>query len=203
LQPGERLVTRHLLTVPDTAVAPADLELTVGLYDYATGERLPVDKSDLMVNENAVKLADVSLTAVPGETPNPVSIQFENGVELVGYELSPRRLAAGDTVDLTLYWQLNEAVESDYTFFAQVVDQETTRWASMDLPVPTSQWPVGQPQPVPFTLTLSEDTPPDVYPIIIGLYTVTEAGEFDRLQRITADGRPTDDFLKLTLLRVD
>ena len=53
------------------------------------------------------------------------------------------------------------------------------------------------------TITLLEEVPPEVYPLIIGLYTLSESGEFERLQRITADGRPTDDFLNLTLVRVD
>ncbi len=206
LQPGERIVTRHLLTVPDTAVAPIDLELTVGLYDYATCpacERLPVTESRLPLQENAVMLADVPLTAVPGEIPNPITVNFEKGFTLIGYELNPRRTAAGETVDLTLYWQLNQPITADYTIFAQVVDQDTTLWANVNLPVPTSQWPVGAPQPVPLTLPLNPDTPADVYPIIIGLYTLSPTGEFQRLQRITADGRPTDDFLQLTLLRVD
>lgn len=203
LLPGERLVTRHLLAVPATAVAPADLALTVGLYDFVTDERLPVTESDLPVQQAAVTLATLPLTAVAGNTPNPLSVQFEKGFELVGYTLSPRRAAAGDTVELTLHWQLHGVLNEDYTFFAQVMDKETTRWASMDFPVPTSQWPVGRPQPVPLALTLQTDTPSEVYPVIIGLYTLSASGEFQRLQRITADGRPTDDFLELTLLRVD
>ncbi|NKQ36574.1 MAG: hypothetical protein HF973_13280 [Chloroflexi bacterium] len=198
LRPGERIVNFYRLSVPDTAVAPADLALNVGLYDYETGERLALpDGRDL------VMLDVVRLTAVPGQTPNPVSVNFEKGVELVGYELEPRRAAAGDTLDLTLYWQLNQPLPEDYTFFAQVVDEDTTRWASQDLPVPTATWETGQVIPVPMTLILSEETPPGVYPIIIGLYTRTEDGSFARLQRITDDGRPTDDFLQLTLVRVD
>ncbi len=198
LRPGERIVNFYRLRVPDTAVAPADLELNVGLYDYDTGERLTLpDGRDL------VTLEMVRLTAVPGQTPNPVSVNFEKGVELVGFELEPRRATAGETLNLTLYWRLNQPLPEDYTFFAQVVDEDTTRWASQDLPVPTSAWETGQVIPVPMTLTLDEKTPPGVYPIIIGLYTLTEDGDFARLQRITDDGRPTDDFLQLTLVRVD
>lgn len=203
LRPGAQVVTRHLLPVPQTAVAPADLELTVGLYDFASGERLPVRQSELTVKENALMLATVLLTPAAGANPNPLSIHFEKGFELVGYELAPRRTPAGETADLTLYWQLNRPVNADYTFFAQVVDEDTTLWTNVNLPVPTAQWPVGEPQPVPLTLALRADTPADVYPLIIGLYTLSEAGEFQRLQRITADGRLSDDFLELTLLRVD
>ena len=40
LSPGERLVNEYVLTVPATAMAPAEVELVVGLYDFVTGERL-------------------------------------------------------------------------------------------------------------------------------------------------------------------
>ena len=207
LDAGERVVTYHHLQVPRTAIAPAQLQLNVGLYDFATCpacERLTVTDSGLLsVVADAVTLSDIELTAVPGETPNPLSVNFEKGFELVGYELNPRQTNAGETVALTLYWRLNEAVAEDYTFFAQVVDAETTRWASQDLPVPTSQWPVDELVPVPMQFSLREDTPADVYPIILGMYIQTEEGQFERLQRITEDGRPTDDFLELTQLRVD
>lgn len=203
LQPGEQLVTRHWVVVPPTAVAPADLALTVGLYDMVTGERLPIGQSDHPVEANAVWLETVRLTAVAGELPNPISVKFEQGFELVAYDIQPRRLAAGDSFDLTLYWRMDAATMADYTFFAQLVSPDTTRWASQDLAVPTSDWAVGTVQPVPLQLTVRAETPPDVYSLIVGLYTMPAPGEFERLQRITADGRLTDDFLELTLVRVD
>jgi hypothetical protein len=50
------------------------------------------------------------------------------------------------------------------------------------------------------SFTIAPNTPPDVYPIIVGMYT-PDNGE--RLQMMTADGRLTDDFLSLTPIRVD
>lgn len=207
LEVGERVITYHHLQIPRTAIAPAELQLNVGLYDFATCpacKRLTVTDNGLLpVAADAVTLSVIELTAVSGETPNPIAVNFEKGFELVGYELNPRQTNAGETVDLTMYWRIKEAVAEDYTFFAQVVDAETTRWASQDLPVPTSQWLVGELVPVPMQLSLREDTPADVYPVIIGMYIMTGGGQFERLQRITEDGRPTDDFLELTQLRVD
>ncbi len=52
-------------------------------------------------------------------------------------------------------------------------------------------------------LTLDPSTPPDTYPLIVGLYTRTAEGGFDRLQQVTPDGRLTEDFLTVTLIRVD
>lgn len=197
LRQDETIFNYYQIRIPETAVAPADLTLTVGLYNFATGARLPVaDGGD------AVNLAILELEPLPGEFPNATAVNFEDELELVGFEVNPRRVAAGETIDVTLYWRAQRPLDTDYTFFAQVVGPDTTRYAAQDLPAPTSQWPVGEAQPVPLTLTLAADTPPETYPLIVGAYTATEETPFDRLQIITPDGRPTDDFLRLTPVRV-
>ena len=126
-------------------------------------------------------------------------------MQLLGYNVTPRRIRPGESVDLELYWEAQQALDEDYTFFAQVVDPDTTRWASADFapPVTTSTWNPEESQRLVVTLKLAEETPPAVYPLIVGAYTRDEEGGFDRLQRVTADGRLTDDFLILTPIRVD
>jgi hypothetical protein len=200
LRPGERIFNYYQLTIPETAVAPADLQLSVGLYDFNSPpfERMPLVNEP---NRDSVVLTQLSLQAAAGDLPNPTAVNFDNELELVGYKLAPRQAAAGETVDLTLYWQTKRPLTTDYTVFAQVVDETTTRWASQDLGQPTSSWAEGEIQTVQLSLTLQPETPAAVFPIIIGLYTLDE-GQFNRLQIIAADGRPTDDFLQLTLLRV-
>jgi len=83
------------------------------------------------------------------------------------------------------------------------VDKDTTRWASQDQLLPTSGWSPGQSQQALVTMQLAADTPPGVYPVIVGLYTRGEDGGFIRLQTMTAEGRLTDDFFVLTQVRVD
>jgi len=211
LAPGQRIVNRYRLAVPVTAVAPADLQVMVGLYDYAACpacERLPVTGSEqAKVEADAVQVGEVALTAVPGAYPNPTSVNFGNELELVGFTLTPRHAQPGETVELTLYWRALRPLAKDYTFFAQVVAEDTTRWAAQDLGPgsqanSTSQWLPDEVQSVSMPLILAAETPADVYPIVIGLYTLDE-GQFNRLQLVTANGRITqDDTLTLTPLRV-
>ncbi len=201
LQPGERITNYYRLKIPKTAVAPADLLVNVGLYDFYTGERLQAEGDD----ESAV-IAALALTAVPGAIPNPTTINFGDELTLVGYELKPRRTTPGATVDLTLYWRGRRPLTTGYTIFAQIVDEDTTRWAANDLAPAegTASWPVGELQTLTMPLNLAADTPPQVYPLIIGVYTRTEDGGFQRLQLVTEDDRITqDDFLTLTKIRVD
>jgi hypothetical protein len=206
LEPGERLFNYYQLRLPETAVAPADLQLTVGLYDFHTLERLPIThRPGTTGAPDAATIARLKLEPVPGDYPNPVSVSFENELELVGFEIEPRRVQPGELLELTLYWQAQRPLTANYTFFAQIVDLEsTTRWGTApDLPQPTAGWQAGDVHSLVMPLTVAADTPPDLYPLIVGLYTLTAEGSFDRLQRVTEDGRLTDDFLILTPIRVD
>jgi hypothetical protein len=204
LRPGQRLVNSYYLTIPPTAITPAELELAVGLYDFATCERA-CERLPTAQGSDAVLLETITLAAPEGDYPNPVSIHFEHGLELVGFAVAPRRANPGESVQLTTYWRANQPLAEDYTFFAQIVDEDTTRWAGQDIAParPTSSWVEGEVEILEMTLSLSADTRPELYPLIIGLYTRTADGGFDRLQLVTDDGRRTDDFLVLTQIRVD
>jgi hypothetical protein len=200
LEPGDRLVNEYVLSIPPTAVAPAALELAVGLYDLATGERLPASDSG-----DAADLATIKLESAEGDVPNPVTLRFEHGLTLSGFIVGPRRVQPGETVDLTAYWRADGPLPDDYTFFAQIVGPDTTRYAAADVapPVPTSQWVKGEPYSWPMTLTVDPAAPSGTYPLIVGLYVQTANGGFERLQQVTEDGRLTDDFAILTQIRVD
>ena len=155
---------------------------------------------------DAVTLSSLWLLPAPGEYPNATSVNFGDQLELVGFELVPRRVAPGETMNLTLYWRARQALSMDYTFFAQVVDQDTTRWASYDMPPDggTAAWKSGDVYRVDLPLQLSPETPPSVYPIHLGMYTRDSDGTFRRLQVVADDGRITqDNFLLLTRIRVD
>ena len=198
LAPGEIVVNRYLIRVPKTALSPAELELRVGLYDFESGERLLSDSG-----EDSVLLTQVTLAAPESEFPNPVAFNFEDELELIGFEIAPRRVSNGGEVELSLYWRPYEDIEVDYTFFAQIVDEDTTRWASIDLVKATSTWEKDEVRKVDLPLLLDASTPARLYPLIIGLYTRPDGVSFDRLQLITEGGRLTDDFLALANILVE
>jgi hypothetical protein len=198
LSPGQRVVDTYRLAVPQTVLQPSTLELVVGLYDYDSGDRLR-----LRDGAESLRLADLNVSATPGEIPNPLSANFGDELALVGYAVAPRLVDAGDSVELTMYWQALRPLDVDYSVFAQVLDNEdTTRWAASDILLETSAWQPGKPVPVRTALALQDNTPSDVYPLIVGAYTRTADGGFMRLQ-IVEDQRITmADFIELTKVRV-
>jgi len=121
--PGELVRDNHgVLVQPGTP--PGELTLRVGLYDDATGQRLPV-----MHNGQAAGNA-IDLTRLPLKAPSePLPIEaFDaevrcdvtlGGVRVLGYSLYPmglrhearRSLAPGETGELLVYTQGAEAIE--------------------------------------------------------------------------------------------
>lgn len=201
MDPGQRVVSHYQLRIPQAAVAPSHLELAVGLYDFQSGgDRRLRDEQ----GRDALVLQELDLVPLAGAYPNATSVNFGEVLELVGYSVAPRRLESGGELSLTLHWQALKSPAQDYTFFAQVLDDvDTTRWAANDLRQPTTAWSPAEDQTVSLPMTLGEDTPAGVYPIIIGAYTRGEDGTFHRLQ-IVREGRITmEDALTLTRIRVD
>lgn len=206
LEPGQLLRDRYVLNVPGTVYAPSQTQLVVGLYDLASqdGERLRTETGDDVVDLGPIQI----IASVDSSFPNPVQYNFGDRLALVGYRAEPRRLRPGDTLTLTLFWQALDNMQVDYTAFTHVRDLEDPSnrlfgQQDKELPGGSSTWQQRQVVEDTYQLILAPDTPPEVYEIEVGVYTQDGTGKLVRLQLITADGRPTDDFLILGKLRVD
>jgi hypothetical protein len=125
---------------------------------------------------------------------------------LVGYEASDLSPRAGDTVQLTLYWQALRPIDADYTVFAHIIDPR-----SLSIQAGSDQWPGGTPtttwQPGALVedmhaLVVNDTAPPDIYELEIGLYAAQPDGSFPRLHIVTGDGGMSDDYVYLTRVRV-
>jgi 4-amino-4-deoxy-L-arabinose transferase-like glycosyltransferase len=118
----------------------------------------------------------------------PLSVNIEDRVELVGYDL-PETAEAGSDLPLLLYWRVPQASRPDllYAFFAHLVDIRGYVWAQVDtLGYPVSSWIQGDLIIQWFDLTIPPDAPPLEYRVKIGMYDLTTG---DRLTP-TAEGVP-------------
>ncbi len=191
--------------VPSNAYAPQTLDVVIGWYHLPTGERLR-----LIDGSETITLGQVEL--LPRESdldvPNPMSVNFGNQIELVGYSVSDLSPEAGDQMTLTLYWRALQPMTTDYSVFAQIIDRATTTiyGASDAQPAvwtrPTTTWSIGEVIEDAHALTINPDTPPSIYDIYVGLYTRGEDGSFNRLRVVTADGGEAFDYTELSRVRV-
>lgn len=203
--PGEIVADRTLLALPEATYAPDQAVLEVGLYSPEDGQRLPVyDASGQMVGDNA-RFGTVTVQPNPGEVPNPLRINFDNRIALVGYDLSRRAAAPGESLQVTLYWQALAEVSEDYTVFVHLLGEGTDSiWGRRDSQPqggqsPTSGWQPGYMVRDDYEIVVDKATPPLVCIVEVGLYN---AGTGQRLAVLDADGRAYDNRALLSKVRV-
>lgn len=202
-QPGQIISDRYSVTIPATAYAPNRGDWRVGLYHQRTGERLRLmDGSD-----NSFTFGDLILVAPESpfalSLPNPINVDWADGVSLVGYEFSKRRLTPGEELTVTLYWLARQPVSQDYTTFVHILDQGFAMHGGHDgaPPVPTSTWFNHANEIIvdAHTFIINPDAPPGEVQLEIGLYPWPS---FERLRLLDAVGAEGADRLLLGPLRV-
>ncbi|MFC2036700.1 hypothetical protein ACFLYD_01850 [Chloroflexota bacterium] len=129
--------------------------------------------------------------------PDPLQherrVEFGDQLVLVGWSLhTPPDLRPGDTLTLTVVWQAQQALETDYTGFAHLIDESGQGWAGDDHQpydgvYPTSAWGAGEMVRDTFTLTVPADAPPGLYPVEVGWYPSNplKAGDPATQERLT------------------
>ena len=161
---------RHAMRISETAPAPQRLRVDIGVYNYATGERLPVG------GQAYVSIGYVTIAPRPAADgiPNPVTINFSDQVALVGFTADRRVMRPGETLDLGLWWEALAAPKTDYVVFAHLVLPPDAVWVGSDKPLqagaPAASWQPGQRIEAHYLLTLPKEAPAGVYFIEIGVY---------------------------------
>jgi 4-amino-4-deoxy-L-arabinose transferase-like glycosyltransferase len=124
-------------------------------------------------------------------------IIYGDAIMLTGYSIT-ERFDTGRTFDVTLRWQVAQALADDWTLTVQLLNEGGRLLDQADgviLGYPSSTWV----EDTRFTLTrplrLPDDTASEVVQIVAGWYRVTDQG-FDRLPA-TGAGTITNDLFRL------
>ncbi|GAB4470756.1 MAG: hypothetical protein Kow00124_07210 [Anaerolineae bacterium] len=200
--PGHIFTETYRVFVPETAYAPEETYIQIGLYNPDRG-RLPVSGVD--APDSALRLGEVAIRSDPDAAyPNQLYVNFSGHFALLGYTIEPRALAAGETSTVTLYWQaLDPPDDEDQMVFTQVLEGWNAL-AGADGPpqveVPSTRaWEPGAVYVDRRELRLPPDIAPGIYEVWVGWYG--GAGG-PRLHIIAEDGRILDDYLVLGNIRV-
>jgi hypothetical protein len=154
---------------------PGDLpqrtfHLTAQVVDRRTGQALPpsVGGTVITLDELAGQLAKTPRLIDPAKLPNPISPIPVAGpgqeIALRGYEVKNPTGHPGETLALTLYWQVLQPPPDYHLEFFLVNDRGETvyRWPAVE-PVngewPTQHWPAGYWVQDRLDLLLGADTP--------------------------------------------
>jgi mannosyltransferase len=128
--------------------------------------------------------ADLSLFVMApplaGDTiQHPLHADLGGQVRLEGYTLSADRVAPGETLLLTLYWQALAPMAERYTVFTHLLDAGQRIRAQMDSEpqggsLPTDRWAVGQGVRDNYALTVPADAAPGPYVLETGMYRLED-----------------------------
>ena len=205
-QVGDAIADTYTLALPETTYAPGLAQLEVGLFDFATGDRLLVHVPEGEPPDDNVRFHEIEVLP-RSETglPNPVHFNFGGQIALAGYEMDRRKVSPGEAIRLILYWQSLAEMEDNYTVFVHLLREGDQIWAGTDRQpqegaAPTSTWSKGQVVVDEYKLGIGADAPPDVYEVEVGLY-LPETG--NRLDLLNQDGRLMGNRVLLTKVRVE
>ncbi len=179
-QPGEVLPDRRVLELPGD-LPPGRYRLEVGLYELASGHRLPVTDAAGAARGDVLTLDYVRVPEPGAARPQPaepVEVEFAGDgdrIRLLGYTLPERTAAPGGTLDLTLYWQALAPVSTDYTVFVHLLDGEDQIRGQGDGPpaagaYPSSFWDAGEIVVDERLVAVHADAPAGTYRLAVGLY---------------------------------
>jgi hypothetical protein len=197
MQPGLRWTDEYVIQLPDTTYAPAEAVLETGLYDLSTGERLPivVEKGQgVQVVDHGLRFQAVRIEPQSGTLPNSTYLSFEDRMALVGWDVDSRRVAPGQPLRLTLYWQCLAPMDRAYTVSAQLLGSGGARiaqWDSWPGEGNTADWQPGQQIVDQRVLEVAADASSGGYDLILLVY---DGQTLRRMRIINAQGRvlPSD-----------
>jgi len=106
---------------------------------------------------------------------HPYQANFGGLVEFLGYDLEGTGFSTGEVLPLTLYWRALEQMDTSYTVFTHLTDEDNRIWGQQDNPPkegqhPTTLWIKGEVVTDRYSITVEPATPSGRYAIEIGLY---------------------------------
>ena len=183
---GTILRDPHDFVLPPT-LPPDEYRLIMGLFT-SSKKRLEVNGSD-----------ELPLTAVTTidrphnfEAPNPqvdLAVTFGEHAELAGLDLPRTKVAAGDTIPLTLYWQAISTMDRSWTVFVHLTDGTGQIISQQDqIPgggqFPTTGWVPNEYLVDNYNLLVPADgvSAGQVYQLKIGLYDAIDGSRLPILE---------------------
>jgi len=200
LHSKQSFVDRYSLTIEAAVTEPLVAQLSLGLFDYHTPDRVGIPAFDTAGNQIMPIIGQVKVipTVWPMYQPKQqTEVDFGGVIALWGYNLDSCQQTPS-ACTLTLYWQSLASVTTNYVVFVHILNEQGEVIDGIDAPptnnvYPTSWWATGETIADHRPLSL----PPEAIALRLGLYDL-ETGQ--RLPVVTSV-LPSEDDGVILLLR--
>jgi hypothetical protein len=202
-KPGDRFVEEIRLYTPETAYVPSEVRLNVGLYEPGAYRLAVTDNNGLSLGD-AFELTRINLMPKDGEYPNPQDQNFNNEIKLIGYKYDRQVINENQDLEVTLYWQALDDIETDYTVQVHLLSEDgqivsSTIGRPINGDSPTNTWNDGDLIEDAHKLFVKPGTSTGSYLIDIALLETAS----NRPQNIVADdGHWINNHLILAPIRI-
>ena len=207
-----QLVRDQVALVLPADAPPGEDTLRVRLaWERADGTRLPARRGPLPAGDS-ITLPGVRVVEKENRLfePPPIAYasdaNFDDKIQLLGYDLPASRLSSGDTLPITLLWRsLASDMRESYTVFVHLIGPDDIIHGQWDKEPgerskqPTTGWVVGEVVMDPISVPLANDAPSGTYQVLVGLYLAPNG---PRLPLRDESGNIIGDALELTQLEV-
>jgi hypothetical protein len=200
-RPGDRFVERFSLYLPETAYAPGETTLNIGLYAPGAYRLGVADAPTGRGLGDSFSIGRIAIQPAAPEgvehLPNPGSYYFEDRIRLLGYQYDRRSLGPGDPLTVTLFWEALREAPGAYDVQVRLLDEagNVAFAAQRPLPALTRDGPTADTHIIP----ADPARPPGSYTVQVSL---EDPAAERRLQLVTDDGRWIDDKLRLSAVRL-
>lgn len=197
--PGDKFIDTVWLPIPETAY-PGRGTLTIGLY-APNSYRLGITDAQNQFVGDALLIAEIPIHPKKGDFPNQQDYNFEQQALFLGYEYQNRVVPAGETTDLTIYWQLLAQNNTHLRTEIWVIKEDQSYQWSI-----TEEWGKKWPQQSPhqsvsatYSLVAPPQTPAGVYLVQVRLFDIFTSNP---LNLVAEDGHWIDNHIQLAKIVV-
>jgi len=139
------------------------------------------------------------------EMDHSAGADFGGNIRLLGYDVDPGSLEPGGEFTVVLHWQALATMDTSYTTFVQLLDENGTLRAQRDaIPgdgtLPTTGWAPDEVVSDRLTIQLGGEIPAGRYTPVVGIY---DAATGQRLPVSGDAGRPAGDYVALEAVTVE
>lgn len=144
------------------------------LATSASGCKRPGAQSIVLTKDQEQQIAENVLNAPPATIQNKGEVKFEDKIVLLGYDLKGTPAKRGGTLDLTLYWRVNEPVSGDWKIFVHFESPGQRRQPFDHYAVgglyPPGQWKKGEIIKDVINIAVPADWPAGPTQIMLGFF---------------------------------